>query len=125
MIDNDIATAVCNSKQHCAIAQTIYRVLKIPVGRVRVTTAYVSIAKDEYRHYYMVPHKACRLVSDFDAGMVVQPIIFNLTLAKRRKIEPVDPVKKARTNLLRRDRAAALAAQGLKPKTYPKGRYGI
>lgn len=122
----DITSAVCNSRQHCAIAQTIYRQLRQPIGRVRVTNAGVSMAApDDYRYQYKVPHKACRLVCDFDAGKSVQPITFTLHYSHRNKITPVDSERKNQINKARRENTAMLAALGQKPKTYPRGRYGI
>lgn len=125
MEQNDIESAVCNSRQHCAIAQTIYRELKEPVGRVRVSVSGVSIAKQDYRYYYRVPHQACRLVFDFDAGKEVRPITFTLRFTERRKIQRVPDERKRQVNEARRKRTAALAEMGQRPKTYPKGRYGI
>lgn len=124
MIPDDINGAVCNSREDCAIARTINR--QIPdIGRVRVSAAGVSIAKGGYRHYYKVPHPAARLVRDFDAGRPVKPISFNLLIADRRKIQPIDDARKKQVNEARRTATATLAALGEKPKRYPKGRYGI
>ena len=125
MMQEDIASAICNSRQHCAIAQTLYRELKLPVGRVRVTQSGVSIAKGRYRHYYRPSHRACRLVRDFDDGKEVHPIVFCLHFSGRSKISPVDEERKMQVNIRRRAATAALLAQGLKPKAYPRGRYGI
>ena len=122
----DIASAVCNSRQHCAIAQTIYRQLHQPIGRVRVATDGVSIAApDNFRYLYKVPRNACVLVSKFDAGLPVEPITFTLHYSHRNKITPMPPEIKSRVNKARRDHTAALAAIGQKPKTYTRGRYGI
>lgn len=126
MIEDDIATAVCNSRRHCAIAQTIYRQLKHPIGRVRVMQSGVSIdGTDEYRYHYRTPQPAARLVRDFDDHKPVKPITFVLQYTNRRKIQPVDPERKRQVNEARRARVAALAAAGEKPKTYARGRYGI
>jgi len=125
MIDNDIAGAICNSRSQCAIALNIYREVDVPVGRVRVATSGVSIAKDGYRYYYKVPNRACRLVCDFDAGKPVKPIIFALRYTHRTKIRPVPEDRKEQVNVARRLRVQALAELGQKPKGYPKGRYGI
>lgn len=122
----DIKEAVCNSRSQCAIALNIYRELDLEVGRVRVSTAGVSIAKDGYRYYYRVPKRACRLVVDFDAGRDVEPIIYKLRRTNRVKIgERVNPARAAQVNEARKLRTAALAAVGQKPRSYPKGRYGI
>lgn len=124
MIEDDIASAVCKSRRFCAIACTIYRELKTPIGRVRVSGAGASIAVDEYRHYYKVPHQAARLVRDFDLGKPVSPIPFQLRFAYRRKITPVDPARRAQINKNRREAAAVRAVLGEKAKTYTRGRYG-
>ena len=121
----DIETAICRSRQHCAIAQTIYRQLREPIGRVRVTAAGVTIAKLDHRYYYKSPESAVRLVRDFDEGKPVQPIVFSLHLAHVRPITPVDEEHKNQVNKARRERTAALAALGQKPKTYTKGRYAV
>ena len=123
MISDDIATAVCNSPKYCAIAQTVYRQLDLPIGRVRVTTAGVSIRKGEYRYYYRVPHRACVLVHDFDEGRSVKPIAFTLTLSDRRKIQSVPDDRRQQVNKARRAREQAMRAVGGKPKVYK--RYGI
>ena len=120
----DIDTSICNSRQYCAIAQTIYRQLQLPIGRVRVTGAGVTMAKDEHRYYYKCPEVAYRLVRKIDQGEKVEPIIFNLRFTHRNKICPIDPARKHQVNQKRRERTAILAAQGLKPKVYA-GRYGI
>jgi hypothetical protein len=126
MTPDDIASAVCNSRRHCALAQTIYRQLEQPIGRVRVMTSGISIAADDgYRYYYRVPVKACRLVRDFDAGKPVEPITFILLRTNREKITPVPEARKQQVNKARREREAALAELGVKPKTYTHGRYGI
>lgn len=120
----DLDVSVCNSRQYCPIAQTLYRQLNLPIGRVRVTGAGVTIAKDDYRYYYKVPEAAYRLVRDTDQGKPVKPIVFTLHFSHRNKICPVDPVRKHQINKNRRERTAMLAALGQKPKTYG-GRYGI
>lgn len=121
----DIEGAICRSRKHCAIAQTIYRQLEIPVGRVRVMTSGVSIVKEDYRYYYKVPTKACRLVRDFDDEKPVDPIKFRLRFTNRSKIQPVDDARKAAVNKARREASAAAIALGEKPKRYSTGRYGI
>ena len=121
----DVISAVCNSRSHCAIAQTIYRELGLEVGRVRVMTSGVSIAKDGYRHYYRVPRKACRLVVDFDAHKDVEPINFSLRFTNRTKIALVPADRREQINAARAARTETLAKLGQKPKVYPKGRYGI
>lgn len=126
MIEQDIASAVCNSRQHCAIAQTIYRVLQQPIGRVRVTENLVSIAgPDGFRYHYRVPMHAAQLVRDFDKGQSVKPITFVLHYSDRRKIAPLDPAKKQYVNEWKRAQAVALAAAGEKRKAYVRGRFGI
>lgn len=126
MIDEDIASAVCNSRQHCAIAQTIYRQLHQPIGRVRVMEHVVSIAgPDGFRYHYRIPSQAAQLVRGFDNRKPVKPIVFVLRYSDRRRIQAVDEVTKHRVNEARRIRTAALAAVGEKPKTYERGRYGI
>jgi hypothetical protein len=121
----DLESAVCNSRSHCAIAQTLYRELALNVGRVRVRTSGVSIAKDGYRYHYRVPTRACRLIVNFDKGEPVQPIAFTLQYSNRSKIAPVPEDRKAQVNAARQARIEALAELGQKAKTYPKGRYGI
>ena len=125
MQQDDIDSAIICSRQHCAIAQTIYRELKVSIGRVRVTAAGVSIAKDDHRYLYKQPESAARLVRDFDDHKPVKPIIFSLHLALVRPITPVDPEQKSRINKNRRERDAALAALGQKPKKYARGRYAV
>lgn len=125
MNSGDIEYAVCNSRTKCAIARNLHRELAIDVGRVRVSTAGVSIAKDGWRYYYKVPRKACKLVADFDAGQPVEPIVYQLRRTNRTRIVGVPPDQKARTNANRQERVKVLADLDQKPKTYPKGRYGI
>lgn len=120
----DIAGAVCNSRTHCVIACDLYRELKLDVGRVRVSMAGVSIVKDGYRYYYRVPRKACKMVVAFDQHLEVQPMAYQLHFSNRVKIKPTPPARKARINAARQARTDTLAALGLKPKKYPKGRYG-
>jgi hypothetical protein len=121
----DIDTAICNSRQHCAIAQTIYRQLNIPIGRVRVTAAGVSIAQGNHRHHYQHPESAARVVRDMDAHKPVKPIPFSLHRSHIRPITPVDDARKNQINKARREKIASLTALGLKPKTYSKGRYAL
>jgi hypothetical protein len=121
----DINAAICNSRTQCAIARNIYRELEIEVGRVRVSTAGVSIAKEGYRYYYRVPKRACRLVADFDAHKHVEPIHFALRFTNRTKIAPVPLERKQQINDARTARTATLLELGQRPKQYPKGRYGI
>lgn len=126
MLDEDLASAVCNSRRHCAIAQTIYRVMQQPIGRVRVMENGVSIAgPDGFRYHYSIPTEAAKLVRDFDNHKEVKPIVFTIHYSHRHRIRPVDDVTKHRVNEARRTRTAALAAAGGKPKAYERGRYGI
>jgi hypothetical protein len=125
MVQSDIDDAISCSKRFCAIARTIYRQLNAPVGRVRVTTAGASILKGDYRYHYRVPHRACRLVSEFDAGKPVRPIAFSLEFSSRRKVTNISDERRHQINTARRAATAALLATGEKPKRYPRGRYGI
>lgn len=126
MTADDIDGAICNSRSHCAIARNIYRELRVEIDRCRVSTAGVSIAKEGYRYYYRVPKKACALVMHFDKGEKVTPIdSYRLRFTNRTKIQPVNPERKAQVNRARQERVAALHAMGQRPKSYPRGRYGI
>lgn len=124
MVREDIAAAKCNSRTDCAAAICIRRVLGFDVGRVRVSTQGVSIAKDDYRYYFAMPMPACRLVRDFDKGLKVEPITFVLKYTHRRKITPVPEERKAQVNAARKRREETLRDLGRSPKKYP-GRYGI
>lgn len=125
MTQDDIDTAECNSRQNCVIARNLYRQLQLPVGRVRVSTAGVSIAKNGYRYYYRVPKRACRVVEAFDSGQSVKPIVYQIKFSNRNKIQSVNTTRKAQVNAARQARTATAKAAGIQPKTYPKGRYGI
>lgn len=125
MSPDDIKSAVCNSRSQCAIARNIYRELDLEVGRVRVSTAGVSIAKDGWRYYYRVPRRACKLVAEFDAHKTVEPISYRLLRTNRNRITGVPAERKEQINAARRERVKVLTDLDQKPKSYPKGRYGI
>src|ERR1700691_2229620 len=123
METDDIVSGICNSRSQCAIARNLYRELGLTVGRVRVSTAGVSIAKDGHRYYYRVPTKACKLVASVDRGELVQPLlVYSLRFSNRTKISEIPTERKAQINQARALRNEALAAVGTKPRMYPKGR---
>lgn len=124
MIQDDIDIAKCNSRTQCALACNIYRELKIPVDRVWINQAGVTLKYMGWRYHYRTPWKAAKLIKEFDEGKPVKPISYTLEFSSRTKVQILSEEERKRKTDNEQIRRKILRNIGKEPRKLI-GRYGI